>query len=89
MAEFLSDLCIGRVILQANINRMPEKPQFSPPFRWRSMARPLRVTGAKLKASDFLLRLSEARRRWVKESGVPVSASIDPLRKRHNQYSGF
>jgi len=53
------------------------------------MARPLRVTGAKLKASDFLLRLSEARRRWVKESGVPVSASIDPLRKRHNQYSGF
>ncbi len=69
--------------------RMLEKPQFSPPFRWRSMVRPLRVTGAKLKASDFLLRLSEARRRWAKESGLPVSASINPSRKRHDQHSGF
>jgi hypothetical protein len=37
----------------------------------KSMASLLRVTSAKLKASDFLLRLQEARRRWAKESGLP------------------
>lgn len=37
----------------------------------KSIARLLRLTGAKLKASSFLLRLSEVRRRWAKESEMP------------------
>jgi hypothetical protein len=36
----------------------------------KSISRLLRLAGAKLKASDFLLRLREARRRWAKEAGV-------------------
>lgn len=43
--------------------------------REESMARLLRVAGAKLKASEFLLRLAEAQRRWAKESGLPGPAS--------------
>ena len=43
--------------------------------REASMARLLRLAGAKLRASDFLLRVTEARRRWAKESGLPALPS--------------
>ena len=38
----------------------------------KTIARLLRLAGQKMKASNFLLRLHETRRRWAKESGTPT-----------------
>jgi hypothetical protein len=66
--ELLEYFELGRSSFSEDSDDGPDRKE-------KSIARLLRLAGAKLKASDVLLRLRDARRRWAKESGVPNSGA--------------